>query len=72
MPVFARDIPVFREIGSLYENITFYKGGKTEDIARQFLVWKTSLNVRNYRQNNGSKTICWKKATKDLQKIIID
>ena len=72
MPVFARDIPIFREIGRVYENITFYKGGKPEDIARQFLVWKSSLNVRNYRENNGSKRICWKKATKDLQKIIID
>ena len=72
MPVFARDIPVFREIGSVYKNITFYKGGKPEDIARQFLVWKSSLNVRNHREKNGSKTICWKKATKDLQKIIID
>ena len=72
MPVFARDIPVFREIGNVYKNITFYKGVKPEDIARQFLEWKSSLKGRNHREKKDSKTICWKKATKDLQKIIID
>ena len=72
MPVFARDIPVFREIGHINKNITFYKGGEPEDIARQFLEWKSSLNGRNRREKKDSKTICWKKATKDLQKIIID
>ena len=72
MPVFARDIPVFREIGYFNKNITFYKGGEPEDIAKQFLKWKFSLNGRNHREKKDSKTICWKKATKDLQKIIID
>ena len=72
MPVFARDIPVFREIGHINKNITFYKGGEPEDIAKQFLEWKSSLNGRNRREKKDSKTICWKKATKDLQKIIID
>ena len=42
MPVFARDIPVFREIGNIYKIITFYKGDEPEDIARQFLEWKSS------------------------------
>ena len=72
MPVFARDIPVFREIGYIHKNITFFKGGEPEDIARQFLKWKSSLNGRKHGEKNDSKTICWKKATKDLQKIIID
>ena len=72
MPVFARDIPVFREIGYIYKNITFYRGDEPEDIARQFLEWKSSLNGRNQREMKDSRTICWKKATKDLQKIIID
>ena len=72
MPVFARDIPVFREIGYVYKNITFYKGGEPKDVARQFLEWKSSLNRRNCGEKKDSKTICWKKATKELQKIIID
>ena len=72
MPVFARGIPVFREIGSVYGNITFYEGDKPEDVAKQFLEWKSSLKARNHLEKKGSKTICWKKATKDLQKIIID
>ncbi len=72
MPVFARDIPVFREIGYVYKNITFYKGGEPKDVARQFLEWKSSLNIRNCGEMKNSKTICWKKATKELQKIIID
>ena len=73
MPVFARDIPVFREIGVACTKILlFIREAKPEDIARQFLIWKSSLNGRNYREKKGSKTICWKKATKDLQKIIID
>ena len=57
MPVFARDIPVFREIGRVYENITYYKEGKPEDVARQFLKWKSSLEARNYHEKKGSKTI---------------
>ena len=72
MPVFARDIAVFREIGLTYGNITFYTGDKPEGIARQFLKWKSNLAGKNLRKKRGSKTICWKKATKDLQKIIID
>ena len=72
MPVFARDIPVFREIACRYKNITLYKGDEPENIARQFLEWKSSLNGRNHGETMDSKTICWKKATKDLQKIIID
>ncbi|MDA9689902.1 glycosyltransferase [Betaproteobacteria bacterium] len=72
MPVFARDIPVFREIGYIYKNITFFNGDEPRDIAKQFLVWKSSLKGRNHREKKDSKTICWKKATKDLQKIIID
>ena len=71
IPVFARDIPVFREIGRTFKNITFYDGGNPREVAKQFLDWKSSLNVRNHREKKGSKTICWKKATKDLQKIII-
>ena len=43
MPVFARDIAVFREIGLTYGNITFYTGDKPEGIARQFLKWKSNL-----------------------------
>ena len=72
MPVFARDIAVFREIGLTYGNITFYAGDKPEGIARQFLKWKSYLAGKNLRKKSSSKTICWKKATKDLQKIIID
>ena len=71
MPVFARDIPVFREIGSVYKNITFYKGENQRILPGSFWM-EIFLNGRNYRENNDSKTICWKKATKDLQKIIID
>ena len=71
MPVFARDIAVFREIGQTYNNITFYDGEDVERIAAQFTEWKTCLRRRNRGENKGSKTICWKKATKDLQKIII-
>ena len=66
IPVFARDIPVFREIGRTFKNITFYDGGNPREVAKQFLDWKSSLNVRNHREKKGSKTICWKKATKDL------
>ena len=64
IPVFARDIPVFREIGRTFKNITFYDGGNPREVAKQFLDWKSSLNVRNHREKKGSKTICWKKATK--------
>jgi glycosyltransferase involved in cell wall biosynthesis len=71
MPVFARDIAVFREISLAYGNITFYTGDKPEGIARQFQEWKSSLLCKNGRKKRNSKTICWKKATKDLQKIII-
>ena len=68
---FLRDIAVFREIGLTYGNITFYTGDKPEGIARQFLKWKSNLAGKTF-EKEGSKTICWKKATKDLQKIIID
>ena len=72
LPVFARDIEVLREIARTYGNISFFKGEKPGDIADEFMDWKSQLPSGKDGKKQKSKTICWKKATKDLQKIIID
>ena len=70
LPVFARDIPIYREIGETYLGIEYFSGENPKRIADEFRLWRRKLNQKNKPKNDASMEICWKKATKDLEKII--
>ena len=68
LPVFCRDIPVFREVGEKFA--TFFSGRSPESFLRQFEEWDLSLKREADPKSESDESICWKKATKDLEKII--
>jgi glycosyltransferase involved in cell wall biosynthesis len=70
LPVFARDIPIYREIGQTYPGINYFSGESPEQIADEFNHWRRTIKQKNYLNNVSTKKICWEKATKDLEKII--
>ena len=72
MSVFARDIPVFREINETSNNIYFFSATTALQLEQQFIEWTTNLpNVKPLKSFN-SEVKCWENATKELQKIIFD
>ena len=70
LPVFARDIPIYREIGESYPGINYFFGKNPQQIADEFSLWRRTINQKIVLKKDTSMKICWKKATKDLEKII--
>ncbi|OUV31291.1 MAG: hypothetical protein CBC60_00650 [Betaproteobacteria bacterium TMED100] len=69
LPVFCRDIPVFREVGEKFA--TFFSGKSPESFLRQFEEWDLSLKREANPKCESDESICWKKATKELEKITV-
>ena len=69
LPVFCRDIPVFREVGEKFA--TFFSGRSPESFLRQFEEWDLSLKREANPKSESDESICWKKATKELEKITV-
>ena len=72
LPVFARDIPIYREIGEIYSGINYFSGENPQQIANEFSLWRRTINKKIGLKKGTSVKICWEKATKDLEKIIND
>ena len=72
LPVLARELPIYREVAEKYPAITFFPSHDKDALLDYFLRWRKGLKSKNRVKKLAGKEICWKKATKDLQKIIID
>ena len=70
LPVFAKDIPIYREIGETYPGIQYFSGESPQQIADEFNLWRQTIKQKNSLKNASPTKICWKKATKHLEKII--
>ena len=69
LPVFCRDIPVFREVAE--EFATFFSCNTPEAFLVQFQKWELSLNTQLSAKSDSVESICWKKATKELENITV-
>ena len=69
LSVFCRDIPVFREVAE--EFATFFSCNTPEAFLVQFQKWELSLNTQLSAKSDSVESICWKKATKELENITV-
>ena len=71
LPVLARDLPIYKEVAGKYPDIAFFPAHDKNALLDCFLRWRKGLKDKNREKKLTGKEICWKKATKGLQKIII-
>ncbi len=69
LPVFCRDIPVFREVADKFA--TFFSASEPKIFLNQFLEWESSINRSSNVKSESVQSICWKKATKELQNVTV-
>ncbi len=72
LEVFARDIGVFREIDEKFKSFTFFSSKNPFEFKKQFLAWKNGVRRQKRKILSSSNSICWKKATKELENVIND
>ena len=69
LPVFCRDIPVFREVAAKFA--TFFSGSDPQLFLNQFIEWQLSVKAAVIAKSEPVTSICWKKATKEIEKITV-
>jgi len=69
LSVFCRDIPVFREVANKFA--TFFSATDPQSFLKQFQQWENSLKRAVNAKTESVESICWKKATKELEKITV-
>ncbi|OUV02327.1 MAG: hypothetical protein CBC42_05925 [Betaproteobacteria bacterium TMED82] len=72
LSVFARDIPVFREINESFKNIHLFSASSAQRLQQSFIKWRNGLEISKSEKTRSIEPDCWENATKELQKIIFD
>jgi len=72
LEVFARDIGVFREIDESLNSFTFFSSKNPVEFKKQFSAWKNRVKRQKKKNLSSTNSICWKKATKELENVIND
>ncbi|OUW01412.1 MAG: hypothetical protein CBD16_05590 [Betaproteobacteria bacterium TMED156] len=69
LPVFCRDIKVFREIADKFA--TFFSSTDSKFFVKEFLEWEKTLKGSVISKAESVESICWKKATKELANLTL-
>jgi len=68
LPIFARDIPVFREVAG--EHATYFKAEKPNQLALALKIWLAQYKKNKHIKPSGIHYLTWKQSTEILLKKI--
>lgn len=68
IPVLARDLAVFREIGG--ENITYYSGESSADLADSLCLWFSALSQGTAARSGKLPWMTWEQSSRQLLKAL--
>jgi len=69
IPIFARDIPVFREVANGYAD--YFHGEEPEDLAQALTAWLAKYRDGTHTRSEGMPWSTWQQSTENLVKTIL-
>ena len=70
VPIIARDIPVFREVGG--RHVTYFRGDMGEDLATAVLAWLALYKTGSHQRSDEMPWLTWRESTKQLLANLFD
>lgn len=70
VPVIARDIPVFREVGG--HHVSYFRGDTGEDLAKVVLDWLAQYETGSHPRSDEMPWLTWRESAKQLLARLFD